>query len=153
MKRGVLDSMPLTPTQALQAVKDHSLAVERAGDGWRAQTQERTRLHKGTRPTYEEAVEAALQTMGDVARAQARTDKGRLFDLLGTGRVRFEYREETVPVPGDPLPAKVPRFDIYSSTNLRIVIGAASLHEAVLTAEALGAFSILGAPAIPGGAR
>lgn len=131
--------MAFTPTQALQAVKDHGLIVIQETGGWRATTRDRTRLGRDTKPTYEDAVEAAVTRIQETAAAAARADKSRLFDLLGSGKVVFSSRD--IELPGEPKPERVRVFDIKDATSgAEVVRGEVSLHAAVLAAEERGAF-------------
>lgn len=133
--------MPLTQTQALQAVKDRGLIIVQVGNEWRAETRNRTRLGRDLKPTYEDAVEAAVAMLDAADQATVRADKSRLFDLLASGRVVFLSREIDVNVPGDPRPARAQVFDIkHASTGVDIVTAEPSLHSAVLKAEERGAF-------------
>lgn len=123
----------ITTAQAADIIKARRLIVEPVSGGWCARTAERSRLHRGTLPTWEDAVEAADQTLTLTETGRVRTDKMRLFDFCAEGVVWFRPRAGT---DNDGNPVKV--WDaLQTSDGVRIVTGERSYHAAVIAAEAI----------------
>lgn len=141
--------MPLTREEAMALQAERLLLVRPAADGWHADTAKGERLHRGGRPTPEEAVEAAVATL---AAADAREEEyraRRLLEALDAGRYFLRPRTVTGtdPATGEPFARRV--FDAFRPDNSPVaaVRGRESYAAAVVDMEAALAAEAPPAPA------
>jgi len=131
--------MPLSPEQALALQRSRRLQVRPVPDGWVAETARGERLHRGSLPTQEAAIEAAEATLVATEARNEETRAGRVLAALARGRYSLRPRlmAATDPVTGQPVQRRV--FDAYrlSGTPILEVQGRESYVQAVLDTEAL----------------
>lgn len=132
--------MPLTPIQALQLVKDNGIVVKQHPDGgWHTTGKDGGRLGgKGSKPTYEGAVEAAYLQLVESENRSLAADKSRLFDILSDSNIYVRDRKTTI-IDEDGKPIQIKVWDVFkSSNNSQIVTGERSLIAAIIEAEKVG---------------
>lgn len=130
--------MTITAQQMSDAMREYGIRVREhpAGEGWIAETAKGTRLHRGGLPTPEDAVEAAVATVGDTRQREQEADGRRLFGVLAAGRIRQAWRDAPVTDPKAPAVARV--WDIFlAADDEPLVVGGRSLRAAIIAAEAV----------------
>lgn len=92
----------ITAQQMSDVLKTYKLKLEFQVDGWHARTADGGRLHRGSRPTPEEAVEAAALTLSEAEVRRDAADSTKLMRALQRGRYNVVASRVTVPDPEAP---------------------------------------------------